>query len=151
MIAAIPISPSTIPIPAATPRDKVAEAIVLSELELVEEAVEDGVKARVAVRTTVTDPGGVLDEVVGMSLVVVRDEVVVDFDADFEVPLVEDAGLLLDAVEPMAVVPKRLPGYEMVSPSCTEGVVWQPSSPTYTTRGVRHVTSEGEGAHHFLE
>lgn len=111
IIAAMPISPSTIPIPAATPRDKVAEVVVLSELELVEEAVEDGVKARVAVKTTVTDPGSVLEEVVGMSLVLVRDDVgVVDFDTDLEVSLVEDAGSMLDNVEPMAVVPKRLPG-----------------------------------------
>lgn len=94
------------PIAAATPRDKVAEAINFSELELLDEAVAEGVNARVAVRTTVTDPG-LLDEVVGKPFVPVGDDdVVADLDIDLEVPLVEEAA----AIEPMAVVPKRLPG-----------------------------------------
>ncbi|MBA7494832.1 hypothetical protein ES702_05409 [subsurface metagenome] len=99
------MSPSTIPIPAATPRDKVAEGG--SSLELEEEAIEDGVKARVAVKTTVTDPGSVLEVVVGTSLVLICDDVV-DLD-DFEVPLEEDAEFLLDNAGSMAVVAKRVP------------------------------------------
>lgn len=117
IIAAMPISPRTIPIPAATPRDK-ADAVVLSEL-LVVEAVGDGVKANVAVNTTVTDPGRTLEE--GNSVVLVVDviDLVVDFVVEFKV--LED--IVLVDVEPKSVVPKRSPGYTIASPSCTEGVV----------------------------
>lgn len=116
MIAAMPISPRTIPIPAATPRDK-ADAVVLSGL-LVADAVADGVKAKVAVKTTVTDPGRTLE--VGNSVVLVVDvvDLVVDFVVDLEV-----VDVVLVDVDPSGVVPKRLPGYTIASPSCTEGVV----------------------------
>ena len=91
-------------------------------------AVEEGLKATVAVKTTVIEPGKSPDGVVDGVDVLAVDDLVMELGTDARV-------LLLDAVdskavEPNAVVLNIFPVYWMVLPSCTEGVVWHPMSPT---------------------
>lgn len=98
MIPAMPTRPKAIPIPAAAPRDKPFDVLAFSELALAED-VGEGVMANVAVRTTVTDPGRILDAVI-VGLDVSEDSV----DAGLEVLVAEDVRTVLDGVEPRTVM-----------------------------------------------
>lgn len=122
MMAAIPKMPRAMPIPAAAPFDKPVDAIASwssLELALADIAVEEGVKATVAVKTTVTDDRTLPE------LVLVGDDVPVDEMVDTDPEAFRD-----DEGESSPDVLNRSPVKFMGSPSWTRGVASQARLPT---------------------
>lgn len=115
IIPAMPNNPRTIPIPAAAPLDRGADATASAEIVLAVD-VEDGVIDSVAVSMTVTDPVTKLDTVIVVLDAFKEVVVVVEDDDNEEVPvglellLVDDARVVLDDVVPRADVLKAFPG-----------------------------------------
>lgn len=109
----MPINPSTKPIAAAAPRDMLADIGLCSVFALADEAVGDGLRATVAVKTTVTDPGKTPEAVDDGR----------DVEADVDVLVVVDARVVFVDKDPIAVLLKMFPEYSIASPVCTDGVV----------------------------